>query len=107
VSPYRIREGSVRGRVVLPTRCDGGLDSARAINMYVGGGQALLILNLGTRWGEWLAAFTERFTSDKQPPLPIEYGTGWAWDPVWTLRKLERFLPLWNIKQRFLRGTSP
>jgi len=60
--------------------------------MYVGGSQALLILNLNTRWGEWLAAFTERFPLEKKKkkPLPIEYGTGWACDPVWTLVKLEK-----------------
>jgi hypothetical protein len=69
----------MKGKVVLLCRCDGGLVSVHAMNMYdyVGGGQARLILNLGIRWGECLAAFTESFNSDKKnPPLPIECGTG-------------------------------
>jgi hypothetical protein len=82
VSRNKIRKGLLEVNVCLPGRCYGGLVSIHVINMYVGGGQARLILNLGTRLGEWLAAFTECFTSDKQPMLPIDIGTRWAWDPV-------------------------
>ena len=71
--------GVIKGKVVLPCRCGGGLVSVHAMNMYeyVSGGQARLILNLGIRWGELLAAFTERFTSDKKiPRYPLNVGLG-------------------------------
>jgi len=42
----------IKGKFVLPSRYNGGLVSVHAINMYVGGGQARLIMNFVTRWGE-------------------------------------------------------
>jgi hypothetical protein len=42
----------------------------------------LLILDLSTRWDEWLAPLPIRaLTSGKGPPLPIGQEAGWAPDP--------------------------
>jgi hypothetical protein len=43
--------------------------------------QSLLILNLGTRWGEWS---TSRL--GKGPLVLIGQEAGWAPEPVWTQR---------------------
>jgi hypothetical protein len=49
--------------------------------------QLLLILNLGTRWGEWSASRPGRaFPPRKGPPVPIVQEAGWAPEPVWTQR---------------------
>jgi hypothetical protein len=45
----------------------------------------LLILNLGTRWGEWSASRPGRaLLPGKEPPVPIGQEAGWASEPVWT-----------------------
>jgi hypothetical protein len=47
----------------------------------------LLILNLGTRWGEWSASRPGRaLPPGKGPPVPIGQETGWAPEPVWKQR---------------------
>jgi hypothetical protein len=55
------------------------------------GGIALLILNLGTKWG-WVVSITTRprFTPGKGPPVPIEQEAGWAPEPVWMQRLEEK-----------------
>jgi hypothetical protein len=51
----------------------------------------LLILNLGTRWGEWLASRPGRaLPPGKGPPVPIVQEAGWAPEPVWTQRLEEK-----------------
>jgi hypothetical protein len=53
--------------------------------------QLLLILNLGTRWGEWSASYPGRaLTPGKGPPVPIVQEAGWASEPVWTQRIEEK-----------------
>jgi hypothetical protein len=49
------------------------------------GGEEVLILNLGTRWGEWSASRPGRaLPPGKGPPVPIVQKAGWAPEPVWT-----------------------
>jgi hypothetical protein len=46
--------------------------------------QLLLILSLGTRWGEWSASRPGRaLPPGKEPPVPIGQEAGWAPEPVW------------------------
>jgi hypothetical protein len=53
--------------------------------------QFLLILDLGTRWGEWSASRPGRALSPgKGPPVPIVQKAGWASEPVWTQRLEEK-----------------
>jgi hypothetical protein len=53
------------------------------------GGEEVLILNLGTRWGEWSASRLSRpLPPGKRPPVPIGQEAGWAQEPVRT-QKLE------------------
>jgi hypothetical protein len=53
--------------------------------------EALLILDLGTRWG-WVVSVTPRprFTPEERPPVPIGQEAGWASEPVWTQRLEEK-----------------
>jgi hypothetical protein len=49
--------------------------------------QLLLILDLGTTWGEWSASRPGRaLPSGKGPPVPIVQEAGWTPEPVWTQR---------------------
>jgi hypothetical protein len=48
--------------------------------------QLLLILNLGTRWGEWSASHLSRAL----PPVPIGRESGWDSEPVWMQRLEEK-----------------
>jgi hypothetical protein len=51
----------------------------------------LLILDLGTRWGEWSASHHGRALSPGQgPSVPIVQEAGWAPETVWTLRLEEK-----------------
>jgi len=43
-----------------------------AIKAYGSGGIAPHILNLSTRWGEWSASQSGRFTHGEEPPVPIQ-----------------------------------
>ena len=45
------QQKGVTDNVVLSNRYDGSLVSVHVITMCVGGGQAVLILKLGARWG--------------------------------------------------------
>jgi hypothetical protein len=98
VNPYQSRERVIKGKVALPRRCDDGLVSTNAINTYVGGSQTLLILNLGVRWCEWLAAFTERFTSDKKKRYALNVGLGGPGIRSGPCGSSKSVLPLWNSK---------
>jgi hypothetical protein len=60
-----LKQRVVKDTFVLPGICEGSFVSVHAINMYEGGGQTPLILNLGCRWDELLASATERFTLGK------------------------------------------
>jgi hypothetical protein len=52
----------------------------------------LIILDLGNRWGEWSASRTGRaFAPWKGPLLPIVQESGWAPEPVWSEKFLEKF----------------
>jgi hypothetical protein len=47
----------------------------------------LLILDLGTRGGEWSTSRPGRaLHPGKGPPVPIVQEAGWAPEPVWTQR---------------------
>jgi hypothetical protein len=49
----------------------------------------LLILDLGSRWGEWSASRRGcALPPVKRPPVPFGQEAGWAPEPVWT-QKLE------------------
>jgi hypothetical protein len=49
--------------------------------------QLLLILDLGTKWGEWSATHpVSALPAGKGPPVPIVQKAGWALEPVWTQR---------------------
>jgi hypothetical protein len=48
------------------------------------GGIALLILDLGTRWGEWSASRSGRALVPGK--VPTGQDAGWASEPVWTQR---------------------
>jgi hypothetical protein len=48
-----------------------------------------LILNLGTRWGEWSASRPGR-ALPPVPIVPIVQEAGWAPEPVWTQRLEEK-----------------
>jgi hypothetical protein len=53
--------------------------------------QFLIILNFGTRWGEWSASRPGRALPPvKGPPVPIGQEAGWAPEPVWTQRLEEK-----------------
>jgi hypothetical protein len=48
----------------------------------------LLILYLGTRWGEWSASRPGRALAPrKEPPVSIVQEAGWAPEAVWTLEE--------------------
>jgi len=47
-----------------------------------------LILNLGTRWGEWSASRLGRFIPGKERGCPFSRMLGWMWTP-WTWKILE------------------
>jgi hypothetical protein len=66
-----------------------------------GGIQLLLILDLGTRWGEWSASRPGRaLPPGKGLPVPIGQEAGWASEPVWTQR-------LEGKSFRLRRGSNP
>jgi hypothetical protein len=47
----------------------------------------LLLIHIGTRWGEKSASRPGRALSPgKGPPVPIAQEAGWAPEPVWTQR---------------------
>jgi hypothetical protein len=59
---------------------------------------ALLILDVDTRWGEWLASRLGRaLPPGKEPLVPPGQEAGWAPEPVWTQRLEENPLPLPGI----------
>jgi len=72
--------------------------------------QLLLILsvNLGTRWGEWLASRPGRALAPRKgPPVPIVQEAGWAPEPVWTQRLEEKsFVPAGD-QTPIARSSSP
>jgi hypothetical protein len=47
-------------------------------------GIALLILNLGARWGCMVTAMTRSIYSRERDPVLIVQEAGWAPGPVWT-----------------------
>jgi hypothetical protein len=50
-----------------------------------------LILDLGTRWGEWSGSRPGRaLPTAKGSPVPIGQEAGWAPEPVWTRRLEEK-----------------
>jgi hypothetical protein len=65
------------------------------------GEQLLLILDLGTRWGEWSASHPCRaLPPGKGPPVPIVQEAGWAPEPVWTQRIEEKSFAPAGIEPR-------
>jgi hypothetical protein len=51
----------------------------------------VLILDLGTRWGEWSASRLGRAVAPRKgPPVTIVQEGGWALEPVWTQRLQEK-----------------
>jgi hypothetical protein len=61
----------------------------------------LLILDLGTRWGEWSASRPGRaLAPGKNPPVPIGQEAGWAPKPVWTQAGGKVLSPLPGIEPR-------
>jgi hypothetical protein len=60
----------------------------------------LLILDFGTRWGEWSASLYGRgLAAGKGPLIPIVQEAGWTPDPVWTQKLEEKFF-------RICRGSN-
>jgi hypothetical protein len=70
--------------------------------------QLLLILDLGTRWGEWSASRPDRaLPPGKGPPVPIVQEAGWAPEPVWTQRlEKKSFCPAGD-RTSIARSSSP
>jgi hypothetical protein len=69
--------------------------------------QRLLILDLGTRWGEQSASRHGRaLPPGKRPPVPIVQEAGWAPQPVWTEARGKILSPLPGIEPRSL-GRPP
>jgi hypothetical protein len=55
--------------------------------------QLPLILDVGTRWGEWSASRPGRaLAPGKGPPVPIVQEAGWAPESVWTQRLQKKIL---------------
>jgi hypothetical protein len=70
-----------------PTTCHGGV-----------------ILDLGTRWGEWSGSLPVRALG---PTVPIVQEAGWAPEPVWTQRLEERSFASAGNRTSIARSSRP
>jgi hypothetical protein len=62
------------------------------VKTFVGnGGIAPLILNLAAGWNG-LVSCAGRFTSEKEPEVPIQQEAGWSPEPFGTLWKRDKLL---------------
>jgi hypothetical protein len=63
--------------------------------------QLLLILDLGSRWGEWSRSHPgHTLLPGKGPPVPTGQEAGWAPELVWTQKLVKNPLPLPGIEPR-------
>jgi hypothetical protein len=70
--------------------------------------QLLLILDHGTRWGEWSASRPgHALPPGKGPPVPIVQEAGWATEPVWTQRLEEKSFASAGYRTSIARSSSP
>jgi hypothetical protein len=70
--------------------------------------ELLLILDLGTRWGEWLAPRPGRaLAPGKGLSVPTVQEAGWAPEPVWTQRLEEKSFASAGNGTSIARASSP
>jgi hypothetical protein len=63
----------------------------------LGGEKLLLILDLGSRWGEWSALLPCRaLPPGKGPPVPIVQEAAWVSEPLWTQKLEEKSFRLYR-----------
>jgi hypothetical protein len=66
---------------------EGSCPFASREGMWRSGNVTPLILNLGTRWGQWLPSLPDRFTPEEEFPFPIEYDIGRDTELVWIFQE--------------------